>query len=97
MKSTRWTLQARDWLKGALVAFGTTALTTLTQSLNSGTMPTVAQLKIAGIAGVSALLVYIVKNLATDDVKVAEKVIIKAKEQQVKDIQKETDKLSANL
>ncbi len=97
MKSTRFSLQTRDYLKGSVLAFGTAVITTLTQSLNSGAMPTVVQLKVAGIAGLAALGAYFIKNFFTDDVKVAEKVIVEAKEQQVKDIQKEADKLSANL
>ena len=79
------------------MAFGTAFLTTLTQVLNSGELPTAAQLKISAIAGISAILFYLLKNFFTDDVKVAEKVIVEAKEQQVKDIQKEADKLSQNL
>lgn len=78
MKSTRFSLQTRDFLKGSLLAFGTAALTTLTQSLNSGAMPTLAQLKIAAVAGLAALTAYIIKNFLTDDVKVAEKIIAKA-------------------
>jgi len=83
MKSTRFTLQLRDFAKGALVAFGTAFLTTLTQTLSTGAMPTVAQLKISAIAGVSSILIYLTKNYFTDDVKVAEKIIAKASENKV--------------
>lgn len=82
MQSTRFSLQWRDILKGLLVAFGTAFLTSLTQSLNSGTMPTLAQLKISAIAGVSAIVIYLTKNFFTDDVKVATKTLDDANKKQ---------------
>lgn len=92
MKSTRYTWHLRDFLKGALMAFGTAFLTTLTQVLNSGELPTGGQLKISAIAGISAIIFYLLKNFFTDDVKVAEKVIVQAKEKEVKEAEKAIEK-----
>lgn len=89
MDATRFSLQKRDWLKGALVAFGTAFLTTAMQSLNAGTMPTLPQLKISLIAGLAALGTYIIKNYFTDDVKVAEKVLAKEAEKEANAVQKQ--------
>ncbi len=83
MKSTKFTLQARDFTKGALVAFGTAFFTALTQSLTTGALPTLDQLKISAIAGVSAIIIYLAKNFVTDDVKVAQDVITEAKQKEI--------------
>lgn len=77
MKSTRWKLHLGDWLKGLLVTIGTTALTTLGQSLAGGKI-NAASLKLAGIAGGAAGITYITKNFMTNDVKAATKTIEKA-------------------
>lgn len=78
MQSTKFSLQARDWLKGALVAFGTAFLTSVTQWINAGALPTWPQTKVSLIAGIAALVVYLTKNFMTDDVKQSEKVLTEA-------------------
>ena len=82
MQSTRFSLQWRDILKGVIIAFGTAFLAVLTQSLNSGTLPTMVQLKVSALAGVSAIIVYLTKNFLTDDVKSATKTLEEADKKQ---------------
>ena len=66
MKSNFFTLDWKDLGKSAITAAITALLTALMQSLNSGNLPTVEELKaslvMAAIAGIS----YLVKNLLTN-------------------------------
>jgi hypothetical protein len=78
MKSTKFSLNLKDLGKGLVVAFGTAFFTTLTQSLTSGALPSLQQLKLSAIAGVSAIIIYLAKNYFTDDIKQAEKTLIEA-------------------
>ena len=78
MQSTKFSLQARDFAKGALVAFGTAFFTALTQSLSTGALPTGAELRVSAIAGVSAIIIYLSKNFLTDDIKAANKILDEA-------------------
>lgn len=59
-------LNLRDLLNGLVVAFLTASLTGLVQILDSGVLPTLVELKSAGIAGVVASLAYLLKNLVTN-------------------------------
>jgi hypothetical protein len=59
-------LNAQDALKGAVVAAGTAILTALLSVLNTGTLPHLADLKETGIAGLSAGLAYLIKNVFTN-------------------------------
>lgn len=59
-------LNLRDLLNGLVVAFLTASLTGLIQILDSGLLPTLLELKSAGIAGVVASLAYLFKNLITN-------------------------------
>ena len=49
-------------IHGAIVAIGGAISAAIVPALNSGAMPTVAQLKSAGIIGLGAGLIYLVKN-----------------------------------
>ena len=59
-------LNLRDLINGLVVAFLTAAITGLTQILDSGVLPSLAELKSAGLAGVVASLAYLLKNLVTN-------------------------------
>jgi 4-amino-4-deoxy-L-arabinose transferase-like glycosyltransferase len=59
-------LNLRDLINGLVVAFLTASLTGLVQVLDSGVLPTLAELKSAGLAGVVASLAYLLKNLVTN-------------------------------
>ena len=58
-------LNLRDAARGFLVAFITSVLATIGQSINAGTLPTLTQLKVAGIVGLTAGMGYLIKNLFT--------------------------------
>jgi hypothetical protein len=79
MKSTRFTLQLRDFFKGAIMAIGTPVVSFVLDSLqaqqftfNAGKL---------GIVAAAAFATYLLKNYLTDDVKAAEKVLETAKQQ----------------
>lgn len=59
-------LNLRDLLNGFIVAFLTASLTGLITILDSGVLPTLAELKAAGLAGLVASLAYLLKNLVTN-------------------------------
>lgn len=59
-------LNLRDLINGLVVAFLTASLTGLVQILDSGVLPSLAELKSAGLAGVVASLAYLLKNLVTN-------------------------------
>jgi len=59
-------LNLRDLINGLVVAFLTASLTGLVQILDSGVLPSLVELKSAGIAGVVASLAYLLKNLVTN-------------------------------
>lgn len=61
-QSELFTLNWRDAVNGFIVTVITSAVTGLGQVLENGTLPTVAQLKTAGIIGLAAGFSYIVKN-----------------------------------
>lgn len=52
-----------DFGKGLLVAVIAAFLTGLVQTLESGALPTTAQLRVAGIAAATAGISYLLKNL----------------------------------
>jgi len=60
------TLGVRDFIRSAIVAAGTGAGFVLLPALSSGNLPTLVQLKMAGIAAVCAGGSYIIKNLFTN-------------------------------
>jgi hypothetical protein len=55
-----------DLVKGFIVAFLSTALTGVVATLDSGALPTLAELKSAGIVGLTAGISYLLKNLLTN-------------------------------
>ncbi len=59
-------LNVDDLVKGFIVAFLSTALTGVVATLDSGALPTLAELKSAGIVGLTAGLSYLLKNLLTN-------------------------------
>jgi biotin transporter BioY len=65
MGSTIFTINWADLGKGALVAAITAALAIIGQSIEAGQLPTSAQLKVAGLAGLTAGIGYIIKNFLT--------------------------------
>ena len=60
------TLGMQDYIKGIIVAIGTGLLTSLQPILSSGTLPTIAQLKVCGFAALAAGVAYLTKNLFTN-------------------------------
>lgn len=63
MKSSFGKINARDIVHAFIITFLTTALTGVVQSLDSGVLPTLANLKQAGILGLTAGLSYAIKVL----------------------------------
>jgi VIT1/CCC1 family predicted Fe2+/Mn2+ transporter len=66
MKSNFLNLNTQDLVKGFVVAFLSAALTGVITTLDSNTLPTLAELKQAGIVGLTAGLSYLLKNLLTN-------------------------------
>ena len=66
MKSKFLTLDTKDAVNGFVVAFLSAALTAVLATLDSGTLPTLAELKSAGIIGLTAGLSYLIKNVLTN-------------------------------
>lgn len=66
MKSKFLTLDTKDAINGFIVAFLSAALTAVLATLDSGTLPTLAELKSAGIIGLTAGLSYLIKNVLTN-------------------------------
>jgi hypothetical protein len=56
-----------DVLKGFIVAVGTVVLTGVYTALQSGTLPTLAQLETLGLAGLGAGLAYLLKNIFSNN------------------------------
>jgi hypothetical protein len=59
-------LNERDVIKGVVVTAFTSILTASLTYLNSGHVPNTADLKTIGIAGASAGISYLIKNLLTN-------------------------------
>ncbi len=66
MKSKFLNLDVKDAVNGFIVAFLSAALTGLITTLDSGVLPNVAELKQAGVIGLTAGLSYLLKNLVTN-------------------------------
>ena len=73
MKSDFLSINWRDLGKGAVVALITAALASISLAIEAGQLPTVAQLKTAGLAGIVAAIAYIIKNFFTDSTAEAKK------------------------
>jgi len=66
MKSKFFNLNWKDFLKGLAVAIATAVITSLYQKITEGKLFDIETLKAAGIAGLAALLAYLLKNLVTN-------------------------------
>lgn len=66
MKSKFLSLDTKDAINGFVVAFLGTALSAVLVTLESGALPTLAELKSAGIIGLTAGLSYLIKNVLTN-------------------------------
>lgn len=64
--SNLFNLNSQDLLKGFIVAFLSAALTGIVSTLDSGVLPTLSELKSAGVVGLTAGLSYLLKNLLTN-------------------------------
>lgn len=66
MKSKFLSLDWKDALNGFIVAFLSAALTGIITTLDLGVLPTLSELKSAGVVGLTAGLSYLLKNLVTN-------------------------------
>ena len=76
LPSTFGSLKLRDFLKGLVMAVIVPALLAIQQSLAAGELT--INWKSLGITAVASFIGYLVKNLFTNDVPVAEKIIQEA-------------------
>ncbi len=83
MKSTLFTLNWRDFIKGLVMAVVVPVLVTIQESLSAGNI--VFDWKTIGISSLAALVGYLLKNFLTNDVKSAQKTLEVAKEKEVID------------
>ena len=72
-QSTFGKLKSRDFWQGALMAVGTSVVVVIQTSLSAGVIT--FKWQEIGMAAVAAFCTYISKNLLTDDVKVANKIL----------------------
>lgn len=66
MKSAFLKLDIKDLGRGALVAVLTAILVAVQPIVESGTLPTLEQLKAIGVIGITAGVAYLAKNLITN-------------------------------
>jgi hypothetical protein len=66
MKSNFFSLNTKDFIRGAVVAIGTAAGTGLINIMNTGALPTLDQLHTIGISAACAGIAYLLKNLFTN-------------------------------
>ena len=62
-----FTLQSMDFIKGAVIAALTVMLGGILQILQNNALPTVEQLKVLGITGLTAAIAYIIKNFFSNN------------------------------
>lgn len=67
MNSSFFSLNWYDFVKGLIVAVLTVFLATLGQTLEMGQLPTLEMIKTAAIAGATAGIAYIIKNLLSNE------------------------------
>lgn len=75
MKSTMFSLKTRDFLRGLVMALIVPALLIIQQSITAGEL--VFNWKSIWMASVAGGVGYLLKNLFTDDIKVAKEVLAK--------------------
>jgi len=73
-----FSLNWADIGKGLLVTFLTIFLGTIGQSIEAGALPTIAQIKVAALAGLTAGIAYLIKQFFTNSVTQAKKTLDKA-------------------
>lgn len=66
MKSVFGTLNWKDAINGLIVAFLSASLSGITVILDAGKLPLLADLKTAGVVGLTAGLSYLLKNILTN-------------------------------
>lgn len=64
MNSSLFTLNSKDWIKGLVIAVLTAVITVVYSTIQAGTL--MLDWKAISIAGISAALAYITKNLLTN-------------------------------
>jgi hypothetical protein len=67
MNSNFFNLNWSDLVKGFVMAVLTALLTSVYQVIQSGALPTLAQLKVSGLAALVAGIAYLIKNLLSND------------------------------
>lgn len=87
LPSQKFTLKAKDWLKGLLIAVGAVISPNIVTIISSGRLLTAEELKYTAIVALGAAITYITKNFFTDDVQVAEKTIVEARQKQIEKLQ----------
>lgn len=75
MKSDIFSINWRDLGKGFVTAVITAALTAIATSIEAGHLPTLAELKTAGLIGLVAGIAYIIKNFFTNGTGEAKKTL----------------------
>lgn len=93
MKSTMFSLQTRDFLKGLIMAALIPVLLVIQQSIAAGDL--VFDWKAIAMAAIAGFVGYLLKNFLTDDTKVAQKILQEAKAKEIKDAA-ETDRQVKN-
>ena len=76
LKSTAFSLQTRDFLRGLVIAIGTSVALVIQQSISVGELT--FNWKLIGMAAVGGGISYLLKNFLTDDTKSAVKNVNKA-------------------
>lgn len=71
----KYGLKTRDFIKGAVMAILVPVLYIIQSSISAGNL--VFNWKEIGIAAISGLVAYLLKNFFTDDVKVAKNILAK--------------------
>lgn len=84
-----FSLKQRDIIKGVIMAALVPALVIIQQSVLAGDL--VFNWKAIATAAIAGFVGYLLKNVFTDDVKQAEKVLVQAKADEIKDAA-ETDR-----
>ena len=69
----RYTLKAHDWIKGLIMAVLVPVLYIIQNSIAAGSLT--FNWKEIGIAALSGLVAYLLKNFFTDDIKQAQKIV----------------------
>jgi hypothetical protein len=75
MKSDLFSINWRDLGKGFITALITAALASISMAIEAGSLPTLTQLKTAGLAGLVAGIAYLIKNFLTNGTAEAKKTI----------------------